>query len=126
MSVTVVFGSREDSWGNRAEDAIAYIDQLLDDWPPANRIIAGGSPGKGVDYWVEQACRRKGIAFTPFPPQWKPGVKPAVVLFERNEHMALAATQGIGICPRSGITNGSRDMMTRLLRHCKNVDMRFI
>jgi hypothetical protein len=128
VNVTVFFGSREKYWGDQAEQAKEYIDLYLDGWPRLDRIIAGHSPGGGTDIWVEESCLRHGIAFTPYPPDWRPhGVYNPRAAFDRNEEMAQIATKGIGICPATvGVTRGSYDMWTRLLKHRKPVEMLFI
>jgi hypothetical protein len=120
---TAIVGSRLKFWGSRIEVAREYIDELLDDWPSSELIISGHSPGNGVDIWVEQACKRKGLPFQPYPA----AEYTTRAFHARNEEMAIAAADVIAICSAdSGVTPGTHDMLTRVLRHRRHVEVVFL
>lgn len=121
--IIAIVGSRKDGWAD-PEKVAELVDDLLDGWDTANVVISGHAPS-GVDFWVEESCKRRGIPFTPYPAAWRDGMgvfNPRAG-FDRNEAMARDADQVISIW--NGRSSGSKDMIDRTLRHKKHLEVFF-
>jgi hypothetical protein len=120
VKIVAIIGSRYDAWSDpgAVED---FIDGYLDGWDSSSSVISGESPGGGVDIWVRETCKRKGISFTPYPADWGRWGKSAGRI--RNTTIVNAADEVVAIW--NGRSNGTRDVIDKTLRAKKHLEVIF-